>query len=357
MLLDPVTWMPASRSEEVLAALDPEVAAHTSAETHGSAVELATSPHATVAGAVGELARLRESLASELDRQGLAGAGAGTHPLATWEETEVSPGARYQFLYASLRELARREPTFALHVHVAVPDPSGAVRALNGVRERLPLLLALSANSPFWQGRDSGLASARIPVFQAFPRTGAPRHFGSYAEYVEAVDVLLRCDAIPEPTFLWWDARLQPSLGTIEVRIMDAQTRVRDTAALVALVQALVRREATARRDGGTPISPEVIEENRFLAARDGIRAELVDPASDRRLPATRTLELLLGEVAPHAAALGCRSELAGVRRLGSNPGYERQRVAAARPAGLPGVLRALHGDFIAGRPEPAIPA
>jgi carboxylate-amine ligase len=357
MLLDPVSWMPASRSEEVLAALDPEVAAHTSAETHGSAVELATSPHNTVAGAVGELAALRERLAAELDRQGLAGASAGTHPLATWEETEVSPGARYQFLYASLRELARREPTFALHVHVGVPDPSAAVRALNGVRERLPLLLALSANSPFWQGRDSGLASARIPVFQAFPRTGSPRHFGSYAEYVEAVDVLLRCDAIPEPTFLWWDVRLQPALGTVEVRVMDAQTRVRDTGALVALVQALVRHAALARRDTGAPIAPEVIEENRFLATRDGISAEFVAPDIGRRLPAGRALELLLSEVAPHAAALGCAAELAGVRRLAAGPGYLRQRKAAARPEGLPGVLRALHGDFVAGSAEPAVPA
>src|SRR5204863_5591943 len=113
----------------------------------------------SVAAAAGELADLRTRLARELRLLGVAGAVAGTHPMATWEDTEVSPGARYQFLYSSLRELARREPTFALHVHVAVPDPASAVRALNGVRERLPLLLALSANSPFWQGRDSGLAS------------------------------------------------------------------------------------------------------------------------------------------------------------------------------------------------------
>jgi carboxylate-amine ligase len=354
MLLDAGTWLPASRSEEVLAALDPEVAAHTSAETHGSAVELATRPHATVAAAVAELAKLRERLTSELHRQGLAGAGAGTHPLATWEETEVSPGARYQFLYASLRELARREPTFALHVHVGVPNPSAALRALNGVRERLPLLLALSANSPFWQGRDSGLASARIPVFQAFPRTGAPRHFSSYGEYVEAVDVLLRGDAIPEPTFLWWDARLQPALGTVEVRVMDTQTRVRDTAALVALVQSLVRHEALDLRETHRPIAPEVIEENRFLAARDGMRAELVAPEEGRRLPARSALDLLLDEVAPHAAELGCTAELAGVRRLAASPGYERQRRLALRPEGLPGVLRALHGDFVAGGAVPA---
>jgi glutamate---cysteine ligase / carboxylate-amine ligase len=354
MLLDPVSWMPASRSEEVLAALDPDLHGHTSAETHGSAVELATSPQPTVAAAVAQLTALRERLATEIEPLELAAAGAGTHPLATWEETEVSPGARYQFLYSSLRELARREPTFALHVHVGVPDAASAVRALNGVRERLPLLLALSANSPFWQGRDSGLASARIPVFQAFPRTGSPRHFESYAEYVEAVDVLLRCDAIPEPTFLWWDARLQPALGTIEVRIMDAQTRVRDTAALVALVQALVRHEALDGPQDGPPVSPEVIEENRFLAARDGMRAELVAPMEGRCLPVKMSLEHLLRECEPHAAALGCAEELSTVRRLAARPGYERQRAAAGGPEGLPGVLRELHGDFVATRAVPA---
>ena len=178
---------------------------------------------------------------------GLRAAVAGTHPLVRAEEVEVSPGARYQYLHSSLRELARREPTFALHVHVAVPDPELAVRAFNGIRAHIPVLLALAANSPFTRGRDSGLASARTPVFQAFPRTGIPRGFDTYAEYVEAIDVLIRCGAIPEPTFIWWDVRLQPKLGTLEVRVMDAQTRIRDTAALVALVQCLVRwRRSTA---------------------------------------------------------------------------------------------------------------
>jgi carboxylate-amine ligase len=352
MLLDPVTWMPASRSEEVLAALDRDVARHTAAETHGSAVEMATEPHVTVGDAVAQLAQLRCGLATCLEGLGMAAAVSGTHPLATWQDTEVSPGARYQFLYASLRELARREPTFALHVHVAVPDPEAAVRALAGVREHLPVLLALSANSPFWQGRDSGLASARIPVFQCFPRTGAPRYFGSYAEYVEAVDVLLRCDAIPEPTFLWWDARLQPRFGTIEVRIMDAQTRVRDTAALAALVQCLVRHEAT--REVPAPTAAEVLEENRFLAARDGVRAELVAPAAGCRVPLTDLLPPLLRDCAPHAEALDCTEELEGIGALGCRPGEARQRAAAALPGGLAGVVRALNGEFAGSRAEPA---
>ena len=161
-----------------------------------------------------------------LEPLGIRAAVAGTHPFTLWEDVEVSPGARYQFLYSSMRELARREPTFGLHVHVAVPNPEQAVRAYNRMRAHLPLLLALSGNSPFWQGRDTGLCSMRTPLFQAFPRVGIPREFRSYADYVEGIDVLLRCDAFPEPTFLWWDVRLQPRFGTLEVRVMDAQTRV-----------------------------------------------------------------------------------------------------------------------------------
>ena len=356
MLLDPDTWMPASRSEEVLAALDPDIAAHTAAETHGSVVELATSPQATVGEASAELAQLRRGLAGQLETMGMVAAVAGTHPLASWEETEVSPGARYQFLYASMRELARREPTFALHVHVAVPDERAAVRALNGLREELPLLLALSANSPFWQGRDSGLASARIPVFQAFPRTGTPRSFATYEAYVEAVDVLIRCDAIPEPTFLWWDVRLQPRLGTIEVRIMDAQTRVRDTAALAALVQCMVRREALERDDEREPVAPEVLEENRFLASRDGMKARFVDPVAGACLPVADKLAEALRTCAPHAEWLRCRRELASVCALAERPGVLRQRAVADRPEGLRGVLQAIHGDFVSTQAEPAVP-
>ena len=253
-----------------------------------------------------------------------------------------------------MRELARREPTFALHVHVAVPDEHAAVRALDGLREELPLLLALSANSPYWQGRDSGLASARIPVFQAFPRTGTPRAFGTYEAYVEAVDVLIRCDAIPSRRS-WWDARLQPRLGTIEVRIMDAQTRVRDTAALAALVQCLVRREALERAEDREPV-----------AAR-GARGEPLPRRPRRhgrgvRRPRGRPLRAVadrlaetLRSCAPHAELLRCERELASVSALAERSGALRQRALAAAPEGLPGVLRAMSGDFVSPLAEPAV--
>jgi carboxylate-amine ligase len=337
MLVSPETWLPASRCEDVLGALPADVAECARAETHGSALELATAPSRTVGEAVAQLAGLRASLAATLDGLGLRAAGSGTHPTARWEDVEVSPGARYQFVHASMRELARREPTFGLHVHVAVPDPEAALRALNAIRGHLPVLLALSANSPFWQGRDSGLASARTPVFQAFPRTGPPRRFSDYADYVEAIDVLVRCDAIPEPTFLWWDARLQPRFGTLEVRIMDSQIRVADTAAIAALVQCLVRLDVDA-----VDVPDEVLSENRFLAARDGMEARLVEPAMWGRRPVRDRLAELVEACEPVARELGCERELADVARLADAPGAARQRAF-----GRDGIVEVLADRFV----------
>jgi carboxylate-amine ligase len=358
MLLDPSDWALASRVDDVLPDLSRWVADRASAETHGSALELASRPHASPAGAAAELGRLRAGLAADLEPLGLRAAVAGTHPFAQWSEVEVSAGARYQSIYGSMRELARREPTFALHVHVAVPEADAAVRALRGLRAHVPTLLALSANSPFWQGRDTGLAAARVPVFGMFPRVGIPRSFESYAEYVEAVDVLLRSAAFPEPTFLWWDVRLQPKFGTVEVRIMDAQTRSSDNAALAALVQCAVRLEAT-EGFASRAFAPEVLEENRFLATRDGMRARFIDPESETRRPAADILDELLVACAPHAAELGCEAELAAVSALAAEPGDQRQRLLAGVGQGEPArprlamLVAALADEFTA-LPRPA---
>jgi glutamate---cysteine ligase / carboxylate-amine ligase len=357
MLLEPRAWGLDSRSDEVLAALPEDMQGRTAAETHGSALELATAPQLRIADAAAELCELRSGLAAVLEPLGIRAAVAGTHPFTLWEDIEVSPGARYQFLYSSMRELARREPTFGLHVHVAVPNPEQAVRAYNRVRAHLPMLLALSGNSPFWQGRDTGLSSMRTPLFQAFPRVGIPRMFRSYAEYVESIDLLLRCDAFPEPTFLWWDVRLQPRFGTLEVRVMDAQTRVADTAALAALVQCLVHMEALEGYASHMLVSrPEVLEENRFIAARDGMEARFVDPETERRRPAREWLDELLDACASHAADLGCSDELGTIRALSEATGAARQRSRAGRGEApqLGRLMQALHAAFTTARSEPA---
>jgi carboxylate-amine ligase len=347
MLLDPHGWSLTPAIDAVLPALSDELAPHVGAETHGSALELRTGAHANVAAGMSELRGLRDRLAAELSPFGLRAAVAGMHPFAVWQDTQISAGARYRLLHGSMRELARREPTFALHVHVAVIDPEDALGALNRIRAHLPLLLALSANSPYWQGRDTGLASARTPLFQAFPRVGIPRAFADYGEYVEAIDLLLRCDAFPEPTFLWWDVRLQPRFGTIEVRIMDAQTTIADSAGLIALVQTLVRLEV---EEGYAPDAlvdaPEVLSENRFLAARDGIDAELIDPTAGRRVPARELLGQTLAACRPHADDLGCAAELETIRQLSDRPGRARQMSGAGGPDGLVGLVAALAGAF-----------
>jgi glutamate---cysteine ligase / carboxylate-amine ligase len=347
MLLEPDTWAPAQKIDGLLPELSPGLAAHVAAETHACTIELATGVHETVRFAAAELYSLRALLAMELNALGVRAAVAGTHPLARGSEIEVSGGARYQLLHEGLRVLARREPTFALHVHVGVPHPELAIRAADRLRAHLPLVLALSANSPFWAGRDSGMASARTPLFQAFPRAGVPRRAGSYATYVERLDALLRADAFPEPTFVWWDVRLQPRFGTVEVRVADAQTSVPEVAAIAALVQALVRLEATEGYAGEALIdSQEVIEENRFLAARDGMAAELVDPAIDARVPAADQLAALLDACAEHAAVLDSGVELELARVLATRTGAEHQR-ELARAFGLESVLRELSNAFL----------
>jgi carboxylate-amine ligase len=333
--------------DSVLPTLAPHLADHVGAETHGSALELRTGVHVDVPSAIAELAALRSELRAELQTRGLRAAAAGMHPMTVWQETRISGGERYQLLYESLRELARREPTFALHVHVAVSDPEDALRALNGMRSHLHLLLALSANSPFWQGRETGLASTRTPMFGAFPRVGLPRAFEDYDDYVESIDLLLRCGAFPEPTFLWWDVRLQPRWGTVEVRIMDAQITVEDSAGLVALVQSLVHLEISQSRASlSSHDSPELLAENRFLAARDGMQAHFLDAGREGQVSAREALSSALDACAPHADTLGCRDQLEAARELSSHPGAERQRERAREAAGLAGVVAALADAF-----------
>src|ERR1700710_1117108 len=349
MLLDEMTWALAHRIDSVLPRLPRAEVESFTAETHGSALEIQTGVPSHIAGAIGELAALRAELDRVLRPLAMRAAVAGTHPFAVWQEIVVSAGERYPFVYGSMRELARREPTFGLHVHVGVSGPEAAIHAANRLRTHIPLLLALSVDSPFWQGRDTGLASARTPLFQAFPRVGIPRAFGDYAEYVETVDLLIRCDAVPEPTFLWWDVRPQPRFGTVEVRIMDAQTTLADTAAIAALVQAIVRAEVEGEDRMERPSPQEVLEENRFLAARDGMDAELIEPELERRVPARELLADLVAVCRPHAEALGCAGELDGVVRLGERTGAQRQLEQAAALGSLPRLVGLLAGGLVAG--------
>ena len=348
MLLDPASWSLTQRADEVLALAGEDLAGRCAAETHEAALELRTGPHATVREAIAELRDLRSLLVRDVSRLGMAAASCGTYPGPMTEPTRVSPSSRYQVIYQTTRDLARREPTFALHVHVGVPDPQRAIRLVNQLRAHLPLLLALSASSPLLRGRATGLASNRTILFQGFPRTGIPRRFDSYRDWVATVDLLVRSGAIPEPTFLWWDVRPQPRLGTVEVRIMDAQPRLASTAALAALVQTLARLELEQGfASHKLACAQEVLAENRFIAARDATAAELIDPVNASLVPLPRLLDDVLTATRPHAVALDAVQELDEVRTLMLAPEPRRQERLAAS-AGVPQLVADLAARFTA---------
>lgn len=348
MLLDPQRrWALAHRIDDVLEMLTPGLVGYASAETHQAAIELKTDPHESVSSAIAQLRGLRAELAGLVGGMGLAVAASGAHPLALWSETEVTSASRYRLIRETMRDLTAREPTYALHVHIGVSDPERAIALCNRLRAHIPLLLALSGNSPFWRGRDAGFASIRTILFQAFPRTGSPRRYRSYWEWVETVDLLMRSGALPEPTFLWWDVRPQPRFGTVELRVMDAQSRIAETEALVALTQSIARLELEEGYVSDELLdAEEVLAENRFLAARDGVDAHLIDPAAATLRPVRELLGELLESVRYHAAALGCLEQVKRIPALAAAPGALRQRAHPASEEGLVCLVSKLAGLF-----------
>lgn len=296
-------------------------------------IELSAPICSDAAEAIRSLNALREGARAA----GATTIGAGLHPTGAFGDVIPYPAARYRLIADEMRGLQARTPTCALHVHVGMPDEETAIRAFNGVREHLPLLQALAANSPFWHGRDSGLASARAQVFRALPRSEIPMAFDSFDEYAEAVGALARAGELPDYTYLWWDVRPHPVLGTIEVRAMDAQSSLRSVTGLVALIHALARRAAEQH---GPWERREVLMESSFRAARDGLGATIWHDGTMRPVP--EVARAAINQARPYARELGSDAALEEVERLlVEGNGAMRQRGAYAR-GGMPGVLDSL---------------
>lgn len=295
-----------------------------------SVLEVATKPCANAVEAGDELKRLREHVCAVAGRHGLRLGSAGTHPFALWEDQRIAARARYRELISALRFVARQELIFGLHVHVGIDDPDKAIHVADGMRVHLPVLLALSANSPFWRGDLTGMASSRMPVFRQFPRVGIPPSYGDWETYSREIDFMVRSGVMEDYTYLWYDVRPHPRLGTVEIRACDAQTRVEHTIGLAALIQAMVR-ELAEHYVAGTPLGEypwQMLDENRWLAARHGMGGELVDlPSSDR--VSTRALaRRLLDRLREHAQDLGSADAFEGIEDiLAKGNGAQRQRV------------------------------
>ncbi len=321
MLLDPRTFDLVQHIETVLDAVQgDELADRINAELMQSVLEIATPVCKTAGEVMHELSKLRGYVRDVAGGEGLRVGSAGTHPFSLFERQRITAKDRYHALIDQLQYVARRELIFGMHIHVAVDNPDKAIQVVNGLLPHLGPLLALSASSPFWRGEPTGLASSRQIVFSAFPRSGPPPRFRDYADYAELVGQLERTGCIADYTHIWWDIRPHPKWGTIEVRICDAVTRVEDAVAIAAYCQALVKA-ISDRYDAGEEIPSYhriLTSENKWLAARYGLEAPLMDLATGRRIrvPIAKLVRRTLRDLEPHARELGCERELEGIAEL-----------------------------------------
>jgi carboxylate-amine ligase len=295
-----------------------------------SVLEVATPVCHTPSDVAAQLRTLRGYVIGVAATEGFRVGSAGTHPFSLFERQRITARDRYHALVDQLQYVARRELIFGLHVHVAVDDAEKAIQVVNGLIGHLHELVALSSSSPFWRGEATGLHSSRHMVFAAFPRSGPPPRFRDYADYAEVVGQLERTGCIADYTHIWWDIRLHPRLGTIEIRICDAVTQLEDVVAITALCQALVKHYSE-RYDAGEEIPSFhriLTTENKWLAARYGLEAPVMDLVTGRRnrVPVARTIRRTLQLAAPHARDLGSEQELAGIEDiLSRGNGADRQ--------------------------------
>jgi len=321
MLLDSETFDLVQHIDTVLAAVSGhELETRVNAELMQSVLEITTPVCRTAGDVEQELRTLRGYVGSVAREQGLRFGSAGTHPFSLFERQRITAKDRYRQLIDQMQYVARRELIFGMHVHVAVDGPEKAIQVVNGLCVHLAQLLGLSASSPFWRGEPTGLASTRQMVFAAFPRSGPPPRFRDYADYAEVVGQLERTGCIADYTHIWWDIRLHPRLGTVEIRICDAVTRLEDAVAIAAFCQALVKLYSE-QYDSGRPIPSYhriLTSENKWLAARYGLEAPVMDLATGRRnrTPLAQLIRRTLRDLEPHARELGSERELEGIREL-----------------------------------------
>jgi glutamate---cysteine ligase / carboxylate-amine ligase len=343
-LVHPETGDLVSRVDAILGRAGEHELGNIKAELMQSVVEVATPVCTNAAEAAEELRALRRRVSQLADDAGCQIASAGTHPFSRYEFQDVTDRERYREIVSRLRWVAQRELIFGLHVHVGVESPEKAIYVFNHIRRYLPELLALSANSPFWQGRETGLRSSRSNIFDSFPRSGMPDAFDSYAQWDALMQRAMGLGAMEDYTFVWWDVRPHPKFGTIEVRVCDGQTRLRDSLALAALIQAIAawlgeQFELGVKRD----LPPKLlIEENKWRAARYGLDGEFLDLDNERGIPAREAVSRLVETVAPYARDLGSAEQFAALDSLVVRNGADRQLACYAETGSLMSVAKML---------------
>ena len=341
-ILDPSTRSLAQRFEELrdsAAANDGVLGESIAGELISSEIEIRSGRGATLVEALAHQREVRARLFHRAAEHDVLLAATGTHPWSPWQEQEIIDTEHYRRVSDGLKYVAWRNNTFSVHVHVGIRGADRAIAVCDRLRTVLPELLAISANSPFLDGRDSGLHSVRTQIFtKSFPRCGVPDAFGSFDAYKDYVDFLLKTNSIVEATQLWWSVRPHHSFGTVEFRICDAQTTAEESTALVSLITACVAQAALDYDEGIRP-EPQprrLIEENFWRAIRYGLDGRMIDLERGEEYPAAALGDRLLAWTAPARVALGGIEPV-----LGSENGAQRQRRALEAGASIEEVYAA----------------
>jgi len=352
-VIDPETRELASYITEILDSDQLVLREQMKPELHQSVVEVGSKVCETVAEARDEVVRLRRLVSDKVAESGLCIAAAGTHPFSSWLEQEITPLERYLGIYEDLRDIAKKNLIFGMHVHVGIEDREFLIDAMNVSRYFLPHVLALSTSSPFWMGRNTGLKSYRTVTWRAFPRTGIPREFSSWGEFEYLVETLVRAGSIPDGTKIWWDVRPHWTYPTLEFRIPDICSRVDEVICIAAIFQAIVAKLWKLRRDNMTfRLYPaELIAENKWRAARYGVHGKLIDFGKQEELPARdlirEMIEWFLDDVLDE---LGSRKEVEyAFRILEEGSSAERQLAVFEETGDLKAVVDSLIAETAEG--------
>jgi carboxylate-amine ligase len=317
-IVDPETRELRSHIQEILEGGKVLLKEQIKPEMHQSVVELGTEICSSISHAREHVTELRSKLASLAGRAGLQIASAGTHPFSHWRDQLITEGDRYKEIVRDMQQLARANLIFGLHVHVGIPNRESAIHVMNQARYFLPHLYALSVNSPFWVGRDTGLKGYRLKIFERFPRTGIPDAFESLSEYEDFCKLLVKTGCIDNPKKIWWDIRLHPFFDTLEVRVCDAQSRVDDTLAIAALIQAVIAKLYKLLRHNTTfrVYRRRLLDENRWRASRYGIEGKLIDFGREAEIETRSLLNELMEFVSTEVDELGSKREMAHIERI-----------------------------------------
>ncbi|MDQ6861753.1 MAG: carboxylate-amine ligase [Verrucomicrobiota bacterium] len=327
-IVDPQTRELRSHIQEILEGGKLTLKEQIKPEMHQSVVELGTEICQSIVDARTHVVQLRSHLARLANKGGTRIASAGTHPFSHWNEQLITEGERYKEIVKDMQQVARANLIFGLHVHVGIPNREMAIHVMNQARYFLPHIYALSTNSPFWIGRNTGFKGYRLKVFERFPRTGIPDAFEGLSEYDDYLKLLIRTNCIDNAKKIWWDIRLHPFFDTLEIRICDAQSRVDDTLAMAALIQAVIVRLHKLQRENLSfrIYRRRLIDENRWRAARYGLEGKLIDFGRESEVETRRLVHEILEFVASEIDELGIGREIEHVERiLKEGTGSDRQ--------------------------------